>query len=128
MPAQPVVSVDGRNRSLLVTWTYDNPPLSEAVIDGYRVYRDGVMVVDVPATQRQFIVDSLDPFTNYTVEVLAYNRINGEVQLGPRSEPVTEETLQDCMLILLLHSQFTCVYTTYIHINSSILLQLLVPL
>ena len=101
VPAQPVVSVEGRSRSLLVTWTYDNPPLSEAVIDGYRVYQGGMMVVDVPATQRQLTIDNLDLFTNYTVEVLAYNRFNGVVQLGPRSEPSTAVTLGGCMSIQL---------------------------
>ena len=75
---------------------------SEAVIDGYHVFRDGQMVADVTASQRQFVILNLDIFTNYTVMVLAYNRMSGAIQLGPRSEPVIAETLGECKNMLLV--------------------------
>ena len=95
MPGQPVVMVEGRSRSLLVTWSYNSPPLSEAVIDGYRVFLNSMMVQDVNSSQMQFTIPDLNVFTNYSVTVLAYNTVNGVVQVGPMSDPVTATTLGD---------------------------------
>ena len=75
---------------------------SEAVVDGYHVFLDGQMVADVTASQRQFVIQNLDTFTNYTVMVLAYNRISGAIQLGSRSDQVIAETLGECKNMLLV--------------------------
>ena len=79
-------------------WNYTNPLLSEgAVISGYRVrlYLDGQGVRELTSSSmNQFNITSLSPFTNYTVEVSAYNtRRDGEQQEGPRSEAMTITTL-----------------------------------
>ena len=83
-------------RSLLATWTYSNPPLDEgAMINGYRVYVNGLF--NDTTQQLNITISDLTPFTNYTVEVSAFNTQGGEnEQEGPRSEPVTETTLEDC--------------------------------
>ena len=76
-------------------WNYTNPPLGEGpVISGYRVYVDGQRMEETAETQ--FSITPLLPFTNYTVEVSAYNtRGDGVEQEGPRSDPMTERTLED---------------------------------
>ena len=83
-------------RSLLATWTYSNPPLDAgAMINGYRVYVNGLLTDTTE--QLNSNVSGLTPFTNYTVEVSAFNQQgDGTEQEGPRSEPVTETTLEDC--------------------------------
>ena len=98
MPDRPVMlQVTTEARSLLATWTYSNPPLAQgAVISGYRVYIDGSLYDTTTATQLN--ISGLTPFTNYTVEVSAFNtRRDGTVQEGPRSEPRMETTLGECM-------------------------------
>ena len=76
-------------------WTYTNPPLSEGpVISGYRVYVDGQRMGGTAETQ--FNIAPLLPFTDYTVEVSAYNtRGDGVEQEGSRSDSVSERTLED---------------------------------
>ena len=104
MPDLPVVSVEGGNRSLNVSWTQPSET-GEQIINGSRVFvvntmnMEGLMPIDVAGSVREVVVPNLVPFTNYTVAVLACNRFNGRVQCGPRSELMVEETLQDCMLI-----------------------------
>ena len=83
-------------------WDYTNPSLSEgAVISGYHVYLDGQRVQKIlNSTMTTFIITSLSPFTNYSVEISAYNtRGDGTEQEGPRSDPVTAVTLGECMLL-----------------------------
>ena len=99
-----MVDVEGQNRSLLVTWT-DN---TGTEIDGYQVFQDGMMIQDVASAQRRFTITNLDPFSNHSVAVLAYNRFNGRVQVGPQSDSVSATTLQDCMLMYTL-----CLYCWY---------------
>ena len=80
-------------------WAYTNPPLSEgAVVFGYHVYLDGQSVQKIPNNAvTMFNITSLTPFTNYTVQVSAYNtRGDGMEQEGPRSNPMTVTTLEDC--------------------------------
>ena len=102
MPDSPVIrQVLTETRSLLVTWAYTNPPLSGgAVIDGYRVYIDGSLDHTMASSATQLRVSGLTPFTNYTVEVSAFNtRIrDGDVQEGPRSDPITNMTLEGGVL------------------------------
>ena len=79
-------------------WNYTNPLLSEgAVIAGYRVYLDGQRVRELTSSSmNQFNITSLSPFTNYTVEVSAYNTNgDGEQQEGPRSDAMTVATMED---------------------------------
>ena len=79
-------------------WNYTNPLLSEgAVISGYRVYLDGQRVRELTSSSmNQFNITSLSPFTNYTVEVSAYNtRGDGVQQEGPRSDAMTITTMED---------------------------------
>ena len=79
-------------------WNYTNPLLSEgAVISGYRVYLDGQRVRELTSTSmNQFNITSLSPFTNYTVEVSAYNTRGDRVQQeGPRSDAMTITTMED---------------------------------
>ena len=96
VPAAPTVTAEEMSRAVLVTWSYGSPPLSEAVIDGYHVFLNGMMIQDVSSSQRQFTIPDLEPFTNYTVTVLAYNMFNSAVQVGPMSEPATVTTLGEC--------------------------------
>ena len=77
-------------------WNYTNPLISEqAVISGYHVYLDGQRVRELTSSSmNQFNITSLSPFTNYIVQVSAYNtRRDGEQQEGPRSEAMTITTL-----------------------------------
>ena len=104
MPDRPVIlQVTTEARSLLATWTYSNPPLAQgAVINGYRVYINGSLYDTTTATQLN--ISGLTPFTNYTVEVSAFNmRGDGTVQDGPRSEPVTDMTDEDGNTIIYMH-------------------------
>ena len=99
-PDQPViVQVITEARSLLANWTYSNPPLNEgAVIHGYRVYINGLLSGTTTTAQLSISITGLTPFTNYTVEVSAFNtRGDGTVQEGSRSDPVTETTLGEGM-------------------------------
>ena len=99
MPDKPTVTgITPNRRSLLVTWDYTNPSLSEgAVISGYHVYIDGQRNQTVSnSAMTTFNITSLSPFTNYSVEISAYNtRGDGMEQEGPRSDPVTEMTQED---------------------------------
>ena len=79
-------------------WNYTNPLLSEgAVISGYRVYLDGQRVRELTgSSMNQFNITSLSPFTNYTVEVSAYNTNGDRVQQeGSRSDAMTITTMED---------------------------------
>ena len=63
------------------------------MINGYHVYINDRLNHTTTATQLN--VTGLTPFTNYTVEVSAFNtRSDGTEQEGPRSEPITEATLE----------------------------------
>ena len=102
MPDSPVIrQVLTETRSLLVTWAYTNPPLSGgAVIDGYHVYVDSSLRHTTDASATHLNVSGLTPFTNYTVEVSAFNtRMDGRVQEGPTSDSFTNMTLEDGVLI-----------------------------
>ena len=93
-----MISITPERRSLLVLWSYTNPLLSEgAVISGYRVYLDGQRVRELTSSSmNQFNITSLSPFTNYTVEVSAYNTNRDRVQQeGPRSDAMTITTMED---------------------------------
>ena len=92
-----MLRVTTETRSLQADWTYSNPP-EGAVIDGYRVYVDDVLNQDTDNSIQSVSIEGLTPFTNYTVEVSAFNTLeDGTVQEGPRSDPVTETTLGECM-------------------------------
>ena len=92
-----MLQVTTETRSLLATWTYSNPPLANAVIDGYHVYvNSSDYNLDRMTNATQLNVTGLTPFTNYTVEVSAFNtRRDGMKQVGPRSDPVTDMTQED---------------------------------
>lgn len=75
----------------MVTWTNEGP-----LIAGYYVYLDGQRI-QIRIQGTQFNITGLTPFTNYTVEVSAFNtRGDGTEQEGPRSDPTTETTLGEC--------------------------------
>ena len=103
MPDKPTgINITPNTRSLLVMWDYTNPLLSEgAVISGYHVYLDGERVQKIlDSATTTFNITFLSPFTNYSVEISAYNtRGDGTEQEGPRSDPVTAVTLGDCKLL-----------------------------
>ena len=90
-----MLRVTTETRSLQAVWTYPNPP-EGAMISGYRIYINGLLnrVTTYSATQ-SVSIEELTPFTNYTVEVSAFNSFNGTIQEGPRSDPVTNVTLAD---------------------------------
>ena len=95
-----MLQVTTEARSLLAMWTYSNPPLAEgAVISGYRVYINSSNYrLNHTTSDTQLNVIGLTPFTNYTVEVSAFNtRGDGSVQEGPRSDPITAVTPGECM-------------------------------
>ena len=95
VPDRPTIASITPDRTyLLITWSYTNPPLSEgAVISGYRLYLDGSMVGEVIGSAvTQYNITSLSLFTNYTVQVSAYNT-RGE---GLRSNAVITRTLAEC--------------------------------
>ena len=96
MPDHPeILRVATETRSLQAEWTYSNPP-EGAVIDGYRIYIDGLLSQDTNSATQSVSIEGLTPFTNYTVEVSAFNTLgDGTVQEGPRSDPVTNMTLAD---------------------------------
>ena len=76
-------------------WNYTNPVLSEgAVISGYHVYLDGQRVEELTgSSMNQYSFVTLQPFTNYTVEVSAFNtRGDGMKQEGARSNPLSART------------------------------------
>ena len=90
-----MLQVTTETRSLLAVWTYLNPR-EGAVIDGYHVYINGLLNRDTTSARQNISIEGLTPFTNYTVEVSAFNTLgDGTVQEGPRSDPVTEMTLAD---------------------------------
>ena len=63
------------------------------MISGYRLYLDNSLRVEVTGfAVTQYNITSLSPFTNYTVQVSAYNT-RGE---GLRSNAVTTRTLAEC--------------------------------
>ena len=78
-------------------WNYTNPLLSEgAVISGYHVYIDGSLIDGQRVEEltgssiNQYSFVTLQPFTNYTVEVSAFNtRGDGIKQEGSRSDPLS---------------------------------------
>ena len=85
-------------RSLLATWNYSNPPLSQGpLINGYRLYVKGSNYILNHTTSDLWLnVTGLTPFTNYTVQVLAFNTMgDGSIQRGPMSDSVTAMTLED---------------------------------
>ena len=100
VPDKPTtVTIIPEGRSLLIMWTYSNPPLTEgAVIAGYHVYVTSTQhTANRTTSQTQLNIAGLTPFTNYTVEVSAYNtRGDGVEQEGPRSDPAIERTLGEC--------------------------------
>ena len=100
VPDSPsIVSITPGRTSLLVSWTYTNPPLAEgAVISGYCVYLNGSQNGEVTdSSTTQFNITSLSPFTYYSVQVSAYNTGGDAVQQeGPRSEQVITRTLTEC--------------------------------
>ncbi len=63
---------------------------AESGIDGYNLYRDGVLVTSVPSTT--FTDTGLFPSTSYTYTVSA---TNGAGMEGPMSQPSTAMTLPD---------------------------------
>ena len=90
-----MLQVTTETRSLRANWTYLNPP-EGAVINGYRVYINDLLNRDTTSAAQNISIEGLTPFTNYTVEVSAFNTLeDGTVQEGPRSDPVTEMTLAD---------------------------------
>ena len=100
VPDSPAIDniTPGRS-SLLVTWSYTNPPLAEgAVISGYRVYLNDSQVGEVTGSAvTEFNITSLPPFTYYSVQVSAYNtRGDGVQQEGPQSDIMTQRTEEDC--------------------------------
>ena len=99
MPDRPVIlQITTEARSLLAMWTYSNPPLAEgAVISGYRVYINSSNYrLNHTTSDTQLNITGLTPFTNYTVEVSAFNtRGDGYVQEGPRSVSATNMTEED---------------------------------
>ena len=100
VPNSPAIaSITPGRSSLLVTWSYTNPPLAEgAVISGYRVYLNDSLIGEVTgSTTTEFNITSLSPFTYYSVQVSAYNtRGDGVRQEGQRSEQVIARTLAEC--------------------------------
>ena len=110
-----MIGITPERRSLLVMWNYTNPQLSEgAVLAGYRIYLDGQRVRELTSSSmNQFNITSLSPFTNYTVEVSAYNTRGDRVQQeGPRSDAVTITTLGGIIILILVTfvcpSRFCC--------------------
>ena len=92
-----MLRVTTETRSLLAVWIYPSP-LEGAVINGYRVYINGLLNQDTTSATQNISIKGLTPFTNYTVEVSAFNMLeNGTIQEGPRSDPVTETTFGECM-------------------------------
>ena len=90
-----MISISLVRGALLVVWNYTNPLLSEgAVISGYRVYLNGQSVQEFTSSStNQFKFVTLQPFTNYTVEVSAFNtRGDGVKQEGSRSDPLSLNT------------------------------------
>ena len=78
-------------------WTYTNPA-EGAVINGYHIYINGSLrkTITTNTAQLNVTLPGLTPFTNYTVEVSAFNtRGDGTDQEGQRSDPVTEMTQED---------------------------------
>ena len=84
-PAIPVVT-ERTSSSLTVSWTYDNPP-SGAVILGYNIYVDGALVGTTSGEDMRYTITGLNPFTNYSIEVSAFNENE-----GLRSDVVTALT------------------------------------
>ena len=87
-----MISITLDRGALLVMWNYTNPLLSEgAVISGYRVYLNGQRVEELTSSSmNQYSFLSLQPFTNYTVEVSAFNtRGDGMKQEGSKSDPLS---------------------------------------
>ena len=73
-------------------WNYTDPLLSEGtVISGYRIYLDGQSVQEfTDSSTNQFRFVTLQPSTNYTVEVSAFNtRGDGMKQEGSKSDPLS---------------------------------------
>ena len=92
VPDRPIITTITPNvTSLLVSWTNEGPSIT-----GYYVYLDSQRIhTEIRGTRVN--ITGLAPFTNYTVEVSAFNtRGDGTEQEGPRSDPRTETTLGEC--------------------------------
>ena len=91
MPAPPTITAvtEKTSSSLTVSWTYDNPP-SGAVISGYNIYVDGALVGTTSGEDMQYTITGLNPFTNYSIEVSAFNENE-----GLRSDVVTALTIAE---------------------------------
>ena len=117
MPDHPVMlQVTTESCSIILAiWNYSNPPLTEgAVIHGYHVYVNGLLSGTTTTTQSNISISRLvlTSFTNNTVEVSAFNtRGDGTVQEGPRSDPVTEIILGECMSIASIKIIETALYS-----------------
>ena len=91
MPAPPTIPAvtEKTSSSLTVSWTYDNPP-SGAVISGYNIFVDGALVGMTSREDMRYTITGLDPFTNYSIEVSAFNENE-----GLRSDVVTAMTIAE---------------------------------
>ena len=78
MPAPPTITAvtEKTSFSLTVSWTYDDPP-SGAVVSGYNIFVDGALVGTTSREDMQYTITGLDPFTNYSIEVSAFNENEG---------------------------------------------------
>ena len=98
VPASPTgLLVSGKTNSMLtVSWTYDHPDSGENIF-GYSIYVDGEIVGTTSNDVMQYNITGLDPFTNYSIQVTAFNDNN-----GPRSDAVVAMTEEDSEFYLPL--------------------------
>ena len=110
IPLNVIVTTGNLLRTLIVQW---DPPSSPRQITTYMItYNEAV--VDINNTDTSYTITGLDPYTNYSISVVACN-VNG---CGNQSDVVIGTTEEEGMLNFhtKLVSQHTITYSvTYIH-------------
>lgn len=84
---------------MLITWSPPVPELRHGDIQGFNIgYRTSTMgsynftsVSGDGEDGGEILLANLEKFTRYTIVVQAFN----EVGMGPTSEPITEQTMED---------------------------------
>lgn len=80
--AATLTASDVGTASLRLSWT----AAADAVgVAGYRVFRDGTVIADVPSGQLSTTVSGLTPATTYEFSVEAYDHAGNQSATGPRA-------------------------------------------
>ena len=111
--APEVVSIIADQRSINVSWMMLDCQDHHGKITMYEVYYsvigDSVNLTlnTTNADETSLLVDGLEEFTNFTIQVRAYTAVGP----GPYSAPMDVQTLEDCK-----HNYCVCLVFSYVYV------------